>query len=423
MDKPRRSKRSYDHRIKLAIARSGNHDLFPQLNIPRSTAKNWINRGVPETVTLEDFDLEKSDLIDQLLGLKNENTRLNAILDLLSSTLQIMGVNLKDGKVPEAERKTSILKAVEIARAKIPLEDCLDSIGLTSRRFKNWIKRQKACDLRDHPTCPKTTPTKIIPPEVAIIKKYVEDKSFSHFSLSSLFLYVKLTQKEILLSLSSWFRIIHQEGFRRPSRTKYFVKPKTGVRASRPNQIWHIDISVFRVKETKYYIQAIRDNFSRLILAYTVSDSYGGASTKKLLEEALKFAKNTHPEVFVDKGPENLNKDVDELIKTGFISRIIAQLDVVYSNSLIESFFNQLKNRYLYYEDINTPLKLQKCVDFYVQQQNEVIPMMSLNGTTPIQAYQSGELPKIDKDHQKQQTLEALRKRIEYRSALSCQAC
>ena len=67
--------------------------------------------------------------MDQLLGLKNENTRLNTLLDLLSSIIQVMVVNLKNGKVPKVERKTPILKAVAIARKQIPLDDCLDAIA------------------------------------------------------------------------------------------------------------------------------------------------------------------------------------------------------------------------------------------------------------------------------------------------------
>ena len=118
-----------------------------------------------------------------------------------------------------------------------------------------------------------------------------------------------------------------------------------------------------------------------------------------------------------------MNTNIDELVKSDLISRIIAQIDVVFSNSLIESFFNQLKNRYLYYEDISSPKKLQKCVDFYVQQQNEVIPMMALNGLTPIEVYNLGFIPEKEPLVEKAMVKEAVRRRIDYRMALNCQAC
>ena len=44
--------RTYDHRIKLLIARFGNPNLFPDLEIPRSTAMGWIKWGPGSVVTL-----------------------------------------------------------------------------------------------------------------------------------------------------------------------------------------------------------------------------------------------------------------------------------------------------------------------------------------------------------------------------------
>jgi len=62
----KRTKKTYDHRIKLAIAKSKNQYLFPELNIPLSTAKNWIHRGVTYVVSNEAFDLEKNQLIENM---------------------------------------------------------------------------------------------------------------------------------------------------------------------------------------------------------------------------------------------------------------------------------------------------------------------------------------------------------------------
>ena len=42
----------------------------------------------------------------------------------------------------------------------------------------------------------------------------------------------------------------------------------------------------------------------------------------------------------MDSGVENLNKDVDKLLEGGTIERVIAQIDVTFSNSLIEPWWN-----------------------------------------------------------------------------------
>ena len=48
-----RSRHTYDHRIKEQIVRTGNAELFPELEIPRSTVLSWIRRGVAEVVSLD----------------------------------------------------------------------------------------------------------------------------------------------------------------------------------------------------------------------------------------------------------------------------------------------------------------------------------------------------------------------------------
>ena len=45
------SRQTYDYRIQEAICKSGDRDLFPELNIPRSTIRSWIHRGAPNVIT------------------------------------------------------------------------------------------------------------------------------------------------------------------------------------------------------------------------------------------------------------------------------------------------------------------------------------------------------------------------------------
>jgi hypothetical protein len=45
------TKRTYDIRLRNAIARTGDPDFFPDLKIPRSTALKGVREGVKEVVT------------------------------------------------------------------------------------------------------------------------------------------------------------------------------------------------------------------------------------------------------------------------------------------------------------------------------------------------------------------------------------
>jgi hypothetical protein len=60
--------------------------------------------------------------------------------------------------------------------------------------------------------------------------------------------------------------------------------------------------------------------------------------------EAAKGLEGVVPKVYMDSGVENLNTQVDALVASGTIQRIIAQVDVVFSNSMIESWWRMLKH-------------------------------------------------------------------------------
>jgi hypothetical protein len=64
--------RSYDPRLKQAIAHSRDPNLFPELAIPRSTALGWIRRGLPDVVTAADLDLNTQALLIENRRLQRE---------------------------------------------------------------------------------------------------------------------------------------------------------------------------------------------------------------------------------------------------------------------------------------------------------------------------------------------------------------
>ncbi len=50
------------------------------------------------------------------------------------------------------------------------------------------------------------------------------------------------------------------------------------------------------------------------------------------------------PKLVTDSGVENVNGDVDALIEAGVITRILALVEVAYSNSIIEAYWRSLKH-------------------------------------------------------------------------------
>ena len=74
-----------------------------------------------------------------------------------------------------------------------------------------------------------------------------------------------LRNGEITVSLHSVYKLNRLLGIRNPKTKKKFKKKrKIGVRASKPNQIWHADITIVKTLDgIKQYVHLVIDNFLR----------------------------------------------------------------------------------------------------------------------------------------------------------------
>jgi len=142
-------RRTYDHRLRELAYHAGAPGVAQRLGVPRSTAKSWMRRGMPDVVTLDVFDSDASELLAQAVRLENRVRRLLAIVRLLFSVIRISGVRLDGDRVPHADDKTKLLGAIEHARTSLKLTVVLRLIGLSPSRHHAWTKRQKECALDD----------------------------------------------------------------------------------------------------------------------------------------------------------------------------------------------------------------------------------------------------------------------------------
>ena len=152
-----------------------------------------------------------------------------------------------------------------------------------------------SCELKDQPSCPRISPTKLTTSELTKIKDIYTSKDFAHYSVLSLSWLGKKTG-QVIASASTWSRVIRELGLKRNRVRIYPSKPKVGVRASTPGEIWHLDLSILRRQDgTRAFVQAVIDNFSRYVLAWKVSRDYGGLRTKELILKAIAKAHSLIP--------------------------------------------------------------------------------------------------------------------------------
>lgn len=429
-----RNQRAYDHRVRLNV-HQGESDIMlsQQESIPRSTIATWKARPPKQVVTLacdqkSSAEIDRESLLGENQRLKAKLAAMRSLVMLLLTVLRLLGFSLEGKRLPDGAGKKRLLRAIARAGKHFKLAKLLTRIGLSSSRYHTWAST-KPCELTDLPSCPRTYPSQISVDEQAAIGKLLQDPAFSRVPAGTL---VKLAQvlKLVYASASTWYRLMRQHQWRRPRKRIHPHRPTVGVRASRPNEIWHVDISVVKLLDgTRIYMQAVLDNFSRKILAYRVGDKYEQTATATLLEEAATCLtpssdlSTSTPSIaiYCDGGVENFNKAVDQTLTRFQLQRVHAQIDVDFSNSLIEAFWRSAKHNCLFQQKLDSLTALRNWIDFYVQQHNEVMPHSAFKGQAPNQMYfGTGNTVEVDLT---QARIEARQARIETNRKRSCGAC
>jgi transposase InsO family protein len=220
-------------------------------------------------------------------------------------------------------------------------------IRLSQSRYHTW-NREEQCALDDSSSCPQSSPQQLTATEVSVIHELVTSDEYRHVPTGTL---ARLAQRlgKVCASASTWYRLVREHQWRRPRQRVHPAKPKVGIRASRPNAIWHVDTTLIRLLDgSRAYLHAVVDNFSRRILAWKVAGTFNPIATAEILLAASKGVTSGKPLLLADGGGENFNSAVDELIGSGVLSRVLAQTEVAFSNSLIESWWRVLKHKWLY---------------------------------------------------------------------------
>ena len=84
---------------------------------------------------------------------------------------------------------------------------------------------------------------------------------------------------------------------------------------------------------------------------------------------------------------ENVNGNVDGLIQSGVLRRIIALTELRFSNSMIEAWWRTLKHQWLYLSSLDSLSTLRRLVAFYVDEHNTRLPHSAFRGQTPDEMY------------------------------------
>lgn len=371
--------KKYDDSIKEMVVRSGNPNMFPELNIPRMTALYWI-RSAKKKVKIKEANLDKA-LLEKIRRLEKEleverakNLFLSELLKNLHGLREVY--NLK-------KNREKIIDIIEKYKRLIPVAALCRSMRMRSDKYYRFKVETKGCPRVSFSRCKIMAPNQLTFAEQEKVCRMVNDPKLSHLSVKG-YQYHGYRHENLYFGYDCWRKYVREFKGKRTEKRKRKLA-RFGIRATKINEIWHMDITEFKLKGGgKAYLQVVMDNYSRKIINWKISLKKNQILTIKNLKEAVRSQK---PKVLMsDGGGENVGEKVRQMLIGRNIMKMIAKKDVIFSNSMVESFFHVLKTRFINKFKLLSLSKLFKKIKRSVSLFNHM-PTSSLYGATPVEVY------------------------------------
>lgn len=171
-----------------------------------------------------------------------------------------------------------------------------------------------------------------------------------------------------------------------PAKYKYPYLLR-GLKISRPNQVWQIDISYIPMRNGFMFLCAIIDVYSRYIVGWSVSNSSEAEWVVETLKEAIN--ENGKPEIInSDQGTQFTSDAYIGYVKSQKTTKISMDgKGRATDNAHIERFFRTIKYDKLYLCPASNGLELYNQCDEFINYYNERRSHSKAGKRPPIETY------------------------------------
>jgi len=388
-----RTRNRYDSSL-ICLYALGREQLVPahlRERVPHSTASTWRGMDVTQFVggelrSLHTEALDHYTLLCKYRLLKRTLCTISRVWDGIADTL-----------MPALHKSQThgdrLIDAVQQLFTVMTRETALRLARISSTAFHNRLARIKErCGLSVVGRCFKRHPLQLSVVETKKLKALFGEQAYEHWPASSLF-HQGWRAHELHMARSTFYKYVRALGLQRP-RPKAMRK-REGLKATEPNQYLHLDTTHVRVDpDNRLSVAIVSDNFSKAVLGISIALNKGAANTAAALKEAIATIQKHHPQhksanLVCDGGGENRASVVTELIlgtEQPEITRIIAQQDIVFSNSPIEAV-NKILKGYLRRMKPQGVAATIAAIRWALHDYTHVRPHGSIDGLIPWERY------------------------------------
>lgn len=419
---------SYHSAVKSSYALGIENQVLPDTfirKIPRSTTYDWKNNIDPDNFVGNEFATQIETDLEQVKLLLDK--RLKKIRVAFFAFARLYLTLLDFTEKPNfhkimLQNKEAVIDLIDNLPVEFNQNLVCKFLQITPHQFKIWkSNRLFKCPLSIIGYCTRRFPTQISQKEINILKSFMSRKRFSTWSIAATWGYA-FKKGFISMSRTSWYRYCLKLGISKKHKADKIPRKRGSVQASRPNEIWHMDVTEFITSDyIKFYIHPVLDNFSRKIIAYTISRNKTAKTRLISIKQAIKNQFNAHLsdqelDLIVDGGGENNNARVHNFIRhcQVKINKKIALKEVRFSNSMVEGNFKMLKKFLCQYGEVRST-NIHKVIALFAKDHNEHKPTYQYQIHTPDELHLNPELSNVKPVLQK-----ANKERLEANRSFCC---
>lgn len=157
------------------------------------------------------------------------------------------------------------------------------------------------------------------------------------------------------------------------------------LKITHPDQVWSVDITYIRMKQSWMYLYAIMDWYSRYIIDWQLDQSLEINFVLETMERAL--ARRKPGIVNSDQGSHFTSPKYIDLLKENEVQISMDGKGRATDNIVIERFWRSLKYNEVYINDYKSPRETRQGVERYIHLHNHYLPHQSLQNHTPAAVY------------------------------------
>lgn len=299
----------------------------------------------------------------------------------------------------------------------MPVEKTCRLLELSKSRYYDWRKKwfENGPDgLKDQTSGPEACPHQLLPEERrTVIEMALEHPNRRHRKLA------KWMQNEgiAFVSESSVYRLLKRQGLI-PSRPVMDRPDRDGeITVSRPNEMWHSDITYIPVGNGHAYLISFLDGYSRKIIHHELCRDMTATTVERLYDEALKKAglleADEKPILVTDHGSQYLARSFTHLLNELDVEHRLIAIGHPEANGKIEVFHKTIKYEHVYVQQrYDSFYQAKDDIDQFVRYYNTKRLHQSIGYVTPEQKYQGEAEAIIEEREQKHQEAIERRKRL-----------